>query len=88
MKTLIGAAAALGLAIGGLSVGAMTAAPAANAAPCMTPGGGMGSGFGGGAWGSGGGRCDGAPAPDGSFERCENVSVLGFGGWNCYRVYP
>jgi len=35
-----------------------------------------------------GGRCESAPDPDGSFVRCDTVYVLGFGGTNCYRVYP
>jgi hypothetical protein len=38
--------------------------------------------------GNGGGRCESAPDPDGSFVRCDTVYVLGFGGTNCYRVYP
>jgi hypothetical protein len=38
--------------------------------------------------GNGGGRCDYDPASDGSFMRCDTVYVLGFGGTNCYRVYP
>ena len=38
--------------------------------------------------GNGGGRCDYDEQPDGSFMRCDTVYVLGFGGTNCYRVYP
>ena len=38
--------------------------------------------------GNGGGRCDHDQEPDGSFMRCDTVYVLGFGGTNCYRVYP
>lgn len=38
--------------------------------------------------GNGGSQCDGPPAPDGSFQRCVSVYVLGIGGWNCYTVYP
>jgi hypothetical protein len=38
--------------------------------------------------GNGGGRCDSAPNPDGSFTQCDTVYVLGFGGTNCYTVYP
>jgi hypothetical protein len=39
-------------------------------------------------FGSGGSRCDSPPNPDGSFTRCDTVDVLGFGGTNCYTVYP
>lgn len=39
-------------------------------------------------FGSGGSQCDGPPGPDGSFQRCTSVYVLGFGGWSCYIVYP
>ena len=39
-------------------------------------------------WGNGGSQCDGPVAPDGSFQRCVSVYVLGFGGWNCFTVYP
>jgi len=39
-------------------------------------------------WGNGGSQCDGPPAPDGSFQRCTAVYVLGIGGWSCYTVYP
>lgn len=39
-------------------------------------------------FGNGGSQCDGPIAPDGSFQRCTSVYVLGFGGWNCYTVYP
>ena len=38
--------------------------------------------------GNGGSRCDSPPNPDGSFTRCDTVEVLGFGGTNCYTVYP
>ena len=40
------------------------------------------------AFGSGGGFCDGPPAPDGTWLHCESVYVLGFGGTNCFRVRP
>lgn len=40
------------------------------------------------AFGSGGGFCDGPPAPDGTWLHCETVYVLGFGGTNCFRVRP
>ena len=37
--------------------------------------------------GNGGGRCDHpSDQPDGSFMRCESVTVFGIGGTNCYRV--
>ena len=39
-------------------------------------------------FGNGGSQCDGPPGPDGSFQRCTSVYVLGFGGWSCYTVYP
>lgn len=38
-------------------------------------------------WG-GGSYCDGNPYPDGSYDHCVSVSVLGFGGTQCYRVCP
>jgi hypothetical protein len=38
--------------------------------------------------GSSGTRCDSPPNPDGSFTQCDTVNVLGFGGRNCYTVYP
>lgn len=38
--------------------------------------------------GSGGGFCDGPPAPDGTWYHCESVYVLGFGGQNCFWVRP
>ncbi len=39
-------------------------------------------------FGNGGSQCDGPPGPDGSFQRCTSVYVLGIGGWSCYMVYP
>ncbi|CAN5660701.1 hypothetical protein BH09ACT7_BH09ACT7_36380 [soil metagenome] len=39
-------------------------------------------------FGNGGSQCDGPVQPDGSFQRCTSVYVLGIGGWNCYQVYP
>ncbi|AEK08168.1 hypothetical protein SEA_YEET_102 [Mycobacterium phage Yeet] len=39
-------------------------------------------------FGSGGGFCDGPPAPDGTWMHCESVYVMGFGGTNCFRVRP
>lgn len=38
--------------------------------------------------GNGGYQCDGPPGPDGSFQRCTAVYVLGIGGMSCYTVYP
>lgn len=39
-------------------------------------------------FGNGGSQCDGPVQPDGSFQRCTSVYVLGIGGWSCYMVYP
>ncbi len=39
-------------------------------------------------WGNGGYQCDGPLQPDGSFQRCTSVYVLGIGGTSCYTVYP
>jgi hypothetical protein len=36
--------------------------------------------------GNGGGQCDGPFYPDGSFQRCVTVYVLGIGGTNCFIV--
>ena len=75
MRKLISAVAIAGaLAAGGIGL----AGPASADAPC------------GGAvvLGNGGGRCDYDQGMDGSFMRCDTVYVLGFGGTNCYRVYP
>ena len=38
--------------------------------------------------GNGGGQCDGPFYPDGSFQRCTTVYVLGIGGTNCFIVPP
>jgi hypothetical protein len=62
----------------GVLTAGLLVAPATQAQPC---GGAM-------AFGSGGSQCDGAVNPDGSFERCVSVYVMGFGGWNCYMVFP
>lgn len=67
-----------GLVAAGLVAGGLPAAPVAQAQPC---GGAM-------AFGSGGSQCDGPVNPDGSFERCISVYVMGFGGWNCFTVFP
>ena len=39
-------------------------------------------------FGNGGSQCDGPVQSDGSFQRCVSVYVLGFGGWNCFPVFP
>lgn len=62
-----------------LAAGAIALAGPAAATGC---GGGGAGGFGGGSY------CDSDYRPDGSYNHCESVYVLGFGGWNCYRVYP
>lgn len=59
----------IGLVVGVLAAGGIALAAPANAG-CQagwTP------------WG-GGEICDGPIAPDGSFQRCQSVGVLGFGG--------
>lgn len=68
----IGVAAAL------VGAGLITAVPASAQYPCGNFE----------IWGNGGGRCDSAPNPDGSFTRCDTVYVLGIGGTNCYWVPP
>ena len=75
-RSVLGIGATVGLIAWGLT-GFATAGPA-SAQPC-------GSAV---IWGNGGGRCDSAPAPDGSFTRCDTVYVLGIGGTNCYQVPP
>jgi len=59
---------------------AATVTPTANAMPgqCAYGNGGFG----------GGGFCDYAPNPDGTWMHCETVYVLGFGGTNCFLVRP
>ncbi|CAJ1501224.1 hypothetical protein MU0083_002630 [[Mycobacterium] kokjensenii] len=59
---------------------ALTLAPAASANP--------GNCAGGGGWPGFGMRCTSLPYADGSYDQCDRVNVLGFGGTNCYRVYP
>lgn len=68
--------AALGIA-GAVAGGLAVAAPA-SAEGCASGNGG---------WG-GGGYCDGDYWPDGSYEHCVQVYVLGFGGASCNRIYP
>ena len=46
-----------------------------------------GCGSGGSPWG-GGGFCDTDYRPDGSYMHCESVYVMGYGGENCFRVFP
>jgi hypothetical protein len=36
------------------------------------------------AWGG----CDYPPDPDGSHMHCDTVYVFGYGGTNCFRVFP
>lgn len=83
MNTRKGRGAALAL-FALATLGSTLAPPATVPAAAADPG------FceGGGGWGSFGSRCDSPPAPDGSFEQCDRVNVLGWGGMNCYRVYP
>ncbi|MEU9806810.1 hypothetical protein [Mycobacterium sp. NPDC050853] len=69
--------ATLGIAAA-LAAGSITLAGPAAAAPCGNVV----------VWGNGGGVCESDFAPDGSFNRCDTVYVLGIGGTNCYRVYP
>lgn len=71
----------LGLMAGGavMSAVALGMASPASAGP--------GCSSGGSPWG-GGGFCDIDYGADGSYLHCERVYVLGFGGENCYRVYP
>ena len=75
MKTrkVLAAAGITGAVAGGLAL----AAPA-NAEGC-------GNGYG---MGNGGGYCDTDYWPDGSYMHCVTVSVMGFGGSQCNRVYP
>ena len=78
MKKIITVAAAAAIGIfGGLAVETFDVSPA-HADTC----GGGGSPFGGGAY------CDGDFWPDGSFNHCVQVYVLGFGGTSCGRVCP
>ena len=69
--------AALGIA--GAVAGGVALATPAQATGCAS---GYGGGFG------GGGYCDFNYGADGSYTHCESVYVLGFGGQNCYRVFP
>ena len=71
------------LALTGL--GALAAAGLITAQPAQAMPGQCGSAI---VFGSGGGFCDGPPAPDGTWLHCETVYVLGFGGTNCFRVKP
>ncbi|MCG7592597.1 hypothetical protein MHN84_01145 [Mycobacterium sp. PSTR-4-N] len=68
------AGAAAAVAGAGLATG-VSAAPA-GAQPCSNAV----------VFGNGGGRCDSLPGPDGTFQRCDTVYVLGIGGTNCYQV--
>jgi hypothetical protein len=79
MRKIFVAPAALGVA-------ALSAGGIALAAPAGADCGGGGNG-GWTPWG-GGSYCDGNTYPDGSYDHCVSVTVLGFGGSNCWRVYP
>jgi hypothetical protein len=76
MKKMLTAGLTAGLVVLGIG-SAMATAPTASA-DCTS---GM-------VWGNGGGQCDGPFYPDGSFQRCVSVYVLGIGGSNCYVVPP
>ena len=70
----------LGLLAGGAVMAAVALGMASpvSAAGCQS---------GGSPWG-GGGYCDTDYRADGSYMHCEEVYVMGFGGTNCYRVFP
>jgi hypothetical protein len=72
MKKLLAVAAAAGL----VGLGGIATAP-----PALADGCGQFA-----LWGNGGGQCDGPYYPDGSFQRCVTVYVLGIGGTNCFIV--
>lgn len=59
---------------------ALVGAPSASALPGQCASGSAGFG--------GGGFCDSYPYADGTWDHCEQVYVLGFGGTNCFRVRP
>ncbi|MCV7209940.1 CDGP domain-containing protein [Mycolicibacterium canariasense] len=75
MKAKIAGAVLVALALSG--AGAVASAPPASAECGSTV-----------IWGNGGGQCDGPFYPDGSFQRCVTVYVLGIGGSNCFIVPP
>ncbi|MEN4475085.1 CDGP domain-containing protein [Mycolicibacterium cosmeticum] len=75
MKAKIAGAVLVALALSG--AGAVASAPPASAECGSTV-----------VWGNGGGQCDGPFYPDGSFQRCVTVYVLGIGGSNCFIVPP
>jgi hypothetical protein len=75
MKAKFAGAVLVALALSG--VGAIASAPPASAECGSTV-----------VWGNGGGQCDGPFYPDGSFQRCVTVYVLGIGGSNCFIVPP
>jgi hypothetical protein len=70
-------AASAVIALGGMAVETYDATPS-HADGCA----------GGGGFGGGGGYCDNAWWPDGSYQHCVTVYVLGFGGTSCGRVCP
>ena len=75
MKVLSAIAAA---AMGAVGIVGLAPAPPAHADTC-------GNFF---FQGNGGGNCDGPFYPDGGFQRCTTVFVLGIGGTNCFIVPP
>ena len=75
IKKIVASVAAA--AVVGMGAGVVAAAPAnADGCPNVV------------VFGNGGGQCDGPFYPDGSFQRCTSVYVLGIGGTNCYIVPP
>lgn len=77
MRKLAISVAAAALIAGGMAVETYDASPA-HADGCA----------GGGGFGGGGGYCDNDYWPDGSFQHCVTVYVLGWGGTSCGRVCP
>src|SRR5262249_20637376 len=78
MKRFLGALAAMGVLVGGGMTLAGVQAPAAAAQPCR----------GATVWGWGGSQGDGRFYQDGSFQRCQSLTLFGIGGWNCFIVPP
>jgi|SRR5271166_2049253 len=75
MRRIVIALSAAALSAGGIAL----AAPPARA--CSAGNGGWTP------WG-GGSYCDDNAYPDGSYDHCVSVTVLGFGGTQCNRVCP
>jgi hypothetical protein len=74
MRRIIIALSAAALSAGGIAL-------AAPAEACSAGNGGWTP------WG-GGSYCDDGAYPDGSYDHCVSVTVLGFGGTQCNRVCP